>query len=154
MFGFSRFLWNRKSLSVGRGVFVVLDKLERNLLEIGFVGDQKVELKVFWMEIPGKLSNRLTCVWNFLMLLWSYWLRGFLRQFALIFWAWNEEKEWSSDLLFILCCLRLSIYQVRLFWGKLQFEVLTAVCLKTTLPERDLISFTIFLLFCTKFYFH
>jgi hypothetical protein len=89
-----------------------------------------------------------------LMLLWSYWLRGFLRQFALIFWAWNEEKEWSSDLLFILCCLRLSIYQVRLFWGKLQFEVLTAVCLKTTLPERDLISFTIFLLFCTKFYFH
>jgi hypothetical protein len=42
---------------------VVLEKLERNLLEMDSL-EIKSRAESFSMEIPGNLSNRLTCVGN------------------------------------------------------------------------------------------
>jgi hypothetical protein len=66
----SRFLWNRKSLSVERGGFVVLEKLERNLLGNGFIGDQKSSWKFFDGNSWKFIESTHLC-WNCLMFLWS-----------------------------------------------------------------------------------
>ncbi len=97
MFGFPWFLWNRKSLSVGWGVFVVLDKLERNLLGKWIRWRSKVELKVFrWKfheiyRIDSLVLELFDVFFGFLVF---EALRGNLRW---NFWVWNEENEWSSQ---------------------------------------------------------
>ncbi len=108
MFGFLWFLWNRKSLSVGRGLFVVLDKLKRNLLRNGFVGDQKSSWKFFDGNSRKFIESTHLC-WNCLMFLWISCLWGSSRQFAVKF---GPEMR----------------------------------------KRNDLLSFTIFLLFCSFFY--
>ncbi len=114
MFGFPRFLWNRKSLSVGRGVFVVLDKLERNLLWNGFVGDQKSSWK-FFDGNSRKFIESTHLYWNCLMFLWSSCLRGNSR--------WILGLKWAKWMIFSVsrfsCFFCFSFYRISFknFWN-------------------------------------
>jgi hypothetical protein len=58
----SPILVKQEELISRAGSFVVLEKLERNLLEMDSLEIKSGAESFFLMEITGNLSNRLTCV--------------------------------------------------------------------------------------------